>query len=1266
MKKYLLLIICSLVVISFTIYSKNDKKGNKKPQKVTAGKSYTFLDINNIATYFYNNGWSDNSPNGNSGFVYPKGTGKTAVYKSGFLWGAKVTGDTVPRVGGSTYRTGLQPGIIQADGTPADPTSDKYRIYRVRRDVYPGGFFVDLTSEASNEKTTASALRADYEKDWSEWPADLGAPFDDKNNNGIYEPSIDVPGFPGADQTIWFVANDLDTAQVKSLYGANPLGIEIQATVWAYNRPGAVGNMLFRKYKLINKTGTGILPPVTFDSMYVSMWSDVDLGEAGDDFVGTDSTLSLVYTYNSNERDAVYYPLPPPAIGFNILEGPLVDGIAGEDRNNNGIDDAVDFGIYNGQKVGPGKINLPMTTGYAVIKSTPGYGDPISGNIKGSKEFYNYFKGLWGPTGAPFVNPNTGEASKFIYNGDPQTGTGWIEGLPYPSGFPAGDRRMGSAAGPFTMKPGDSKEIVIAEIIGGALPGSDRLSAIGILKANSMTAKYLYDINFESLNPPREPQVKAVELDKKIILDWGEDASITNEIESFSKGGYTFQGYNVYQLPSPTSALSEAKRIATFDKIDNVGKILDRYYDPIAGAFLQRIAQYGSDSGIKRSFTITVDSLHFDSNGKGLALINGIKYYFAVTAYSYNQSNLVIPNNYESKIKVITVTPHIPDPGITKDEPGKVSLTKSGPGTANANVKIVNPDLLTGHNYEIFFNDQDYVNDAEGKWHKVTTSTKRDGKNKYEPADISPSTIAVSAVFGTVGGTLELKATLNLSSPDFDYADGVKLDFPAGVAINSADGVRSAVRGDFLPAKIVGQSILWGDSSRSTFGAFSGGENFIINVSGEIPFDINYTIYDDAYGDLYAGTALGIKDARGTLSITSVGSKRVTQHQWGVKDVTTGKNVLENQTVFGGKDWYFGKGPGGSSPAVLGGNLGPDYSATVDGLQISIDDLTFDSPVTYSSAKQTEFGFYGSTYLKLWGDATFFGNATGLTPFGDYSGATHEDLIQDLELRFTGVPQDLNNPQESVIQSGGQMATIYNRAKDEALATTIRAPFELWEVERNRQINYWLVSRNADGNAPWDDVTGIPKWYRMSGRDYIIPYPTDYNGNPTPAEVGQTGNHSTWLLFFKQDGDSKWSTGDKFLITYANNVIPGKDKFEFSTNAKQFNAEKAKNDVEKINVFPNPYYAKSTDDLNSYDRFVTFTHLPVKAKIRIFNLGGNLIRVIDKDDNSQYVKWDLLTSHGFLAASGIYIAYIEMPDLGTIKILKLAVVQGIPINNFSK
>jgi len=272
------IILSVLVITSISNLSAQSYKQNKILEPLTE-PSYTKLNINNISSYFYNEGRSDISIQGNSGFVFPKGSGKTAVFQSGFLWGAKIPGDPQPRVGGSSYRTGLKSGKIISTGVAESPDLPHVRIYRVRPDVYPRPPFVDLSSEVNDEGRTEEQIRAQYEKDWNEWRAVDGAPFEDKNGNGIYEPSIDIPGIPGANQTIWFVANDLDSLQTKFLYGALPLGIELQVTIWAYSSDDFLNNLFFRKYKMINKSST------PFNDVYVSMWNDIDLGDAGDDFV---------------------------------------------------------------------------------------------------------------------------------------------------------------------------------------------------------------------------------------------------------------------------------------------------------------------------------------------------------------------------------------------------------------------------------------------------------------------------------------------------------------------------------------------------------------------------------------------------------------------------------------------------------------------------------------------------------------------------------------------------------------------------------------------------------------------------------------------------------------------------------------------------------------------------------------------------------------------------------------------------------------------
>ena len=134
-------------------------------------------------------------------------------------------------------------------------------------------------------------------------------------------------------------------------------------------------------------------------------------------------------------------------------------------------------------------------------------------------------------------------------------------------------------------------------------------------------------------------------------------------------------------------------------------------------------------------------------------------------------------------------------------------------------------------------------------------------------------------------------------------------------------------------------------------------------------------------------------------------------------------------------------------------------------------------------------------------------------------------------------------------------------------------------------------------------------------------------------------------------------------IAYGNNMIPGttatSDIYQFTVPAaSSYSKAKAIADVEKINVFPNPYYAANSQELNKYQHFVSFNHLPVVATIRIFNLAGVLVRTILRNDAiSQYTRWDLTNENGLPVASGLYIAYVDMPDLGTTKILKFTIIQ---------
>ena len=63
-------------------------------------------------------------------------------------------------------------------------------------------------------------------------------------------------------------------------------------------------------------------------------------------------------------------------------------------------------------------------------------------------------------------------------------------------------------------------------------------------------------------------------------------------------------------------------------------------------------------------------------------------------------------------------------------------------------------------------------------------------------------------------------------------------------------------------------------------------------------------------------------------------------------------------------------------------------------------------------------------------------------------------------------------------------------------------------------------------------------------------------------------------------------------------------------------------------------------------KYITFNHLPKKATIRIFNLAGVLVKTINKDDDSQFARWNLRNEHNLPVASGVYIVHIDMPEIG--------------------
>jgi hypothetical protein len=203
------------------------------------------------------------------------------------------------------------------------------------------------------------------------------APFVDFNGDQLYNPyDGDYPDIKG-DQMAWFIFND-DCPKTET--GSNTMGLEIHGTAYGYycnDGHDALSKLLslttFYHYDVYNRS------QIDYDSCRFGMWSDFDLGNAADDFVGCDINANSFYCYNGDSLDEGFsgYGICSPIQNIQFLscpEAPLNDGV---DNNHDGfIDEANEqLGLTNFLKY-PGN-NL--------------FTDDPSNKF----DFYNYLSGKW-------------------------------------------------------------------------------------------------------------------------------------------------------------------------------------------------------------------------------------------------------------------------------------------------------------------------------------------------------------------------------------------------------------------------------------------------------------------------------------------------------------------------------------------------------------------------------------------------------------------------------------------------------------------------------------------------------------------------------------------------------------------------------------------------------------------------------------------------------------------------------------------------------
>ena len=195
---------------------------------------------------------------------------------------------------------------------------------------------------------------------------------------------------------------------------------------------------------------------------------------------------------------------------------------------------------------------------------------------------------------------------------------------------------------------------------------------------------------------------------------------------------------------------------------------------------------------------------------------------------------------------------------------------------------------------------------------------------------------------------------------------------------------------------------------------------------------------------------------------------------------------------------------------------------------------------------------------------------------------------------------------------------------------------------------YWPPDYTVGDNTASD---GPREWLFI----FDVPYSTTENPVLT-VNFLQEETPLMWVITAARRGNVAFANDDEFEII-TNHINTPSDVFSFTAPSVTYDAEQAKVDVEKINAFPNPYYGVNPREVNKYQKYITFNHLPSKATIRIFNLAGQLVTTIKKDDTSPFTIWNLSNDANIPVASGLYIVHIDMPEVGATKILKVAIIQ---------
>lgn len=244
------------------------------------------------------------------------------------------------------------------------------------------------------------------------------------------------------------------------------------------------------------------------------------------------------------------------------------------------------------------------------------------------------------------------------------------------------------ATGPFDVAPGDSFHSAVVVVA-----GRDSVDLFN----NLATARLMADRYYQGSGPPLPPRVNAVAGDRRVTLYW--DTRAESSVDAIT-GKLDFEGYKVYRSDDYGETWGEPITDEQGVVVGYVPLAIFDLKDGVSGrdpAFPQWL---GDDIGLRHTFV--------DTN-----VYNGVEYWYCVTSYDKgNQSPDSLEPSYEcgkgrpGDVNVVRAIPGVPPSGWF---PGLVEACTLNPVEGRcdgvATLTVIDPSSITGHTYEITFND---------------------------------------------------------------------------------------------------------------------------------------------------------------------------------------------------------------------------------------------------------------------------------------------------------------------------------------------------------------------------------------------------------------------------------------------------------------------------------------------------------------------------------------------------------------------------------